>query len=75
MRTDAAIFANALDRLQPFILGRHRDSGDWRFRARTREQLHQRMAPIRDAAPTLWLYVERVIEEAFATGRYGRADS
>lgn len=71
MRTPAALFANAIDRLQPFMLGRHRDSGDWRFRARTREQLYTRMAPIRDAAPELWAYVEAVVEDAFATGRFG----
>jgi putative hydrolases of HD superfamily len=71
MRTPAAIFANAIDRLQPLLLGRYRDDGDWRFRARTREQLVTRMAPIRDAAPELWRFVESVIDEAFATGRYG----
>jgi putative hydrolases of HD superfamily len=71
MRTPAAVFANAIDRLQPFVLGRRRDDGDWRFRARTREQIIGRMAPVREAAPSLWPWVEAVIEEAFATGRYG----
>lgn len=71
MRTPAAMFANAVDRLQPFMLGRHRDSGDWRFRASTREQLYTRMAPIRDAMPELWRYIEDVVEDAFTSGRYG----
>jgi putative hydrolase of HD superfamily len=71
MRTPAALFANALDRLQPFILGRHRDDGDWRFRARTREQILERMAPVRTAAPALWSYVTAVVDDAFASGRFG----
>lgn len=71
MRTPAAVFANALDRLQPFILGRHRDDGDWRFRARTREQILARMDPVRQAVPALWPWVTSVVDEAFETGRFG----
>ena len=71
MRTPAAVFANAIDRLQPFLLGRYRDNGDWKFRARTREQITARMAPVRAAAPELWPFVESIIEEAFTTGRFG----
>jgi putative hydrolases of HD superfamily len=71
MRTPAAALANAVDRIQPFILGRHRDDGDWRFRARTREQILQRMDPIREAMPSLWRYVLSVVEDAFTSGRFG----
>ncbi|CAN5762391.1 HD domain-containing protein [soil metagenome] len=71
MRTPAALFANAIDRLQPFLLGRHRDNGEWTFRARTREQILTRMAPGRDASPKLWPYIESVVEEAFESGRFG----
>jgi putative hydrolase of HD superfamily len=71
MRTPAAALANAIDRLQPFILGRHRDDGDWRFRARTREQILARMEPVRTAAPAIWPYVLAVVEDAFMSGRFG----
>jgi len=71
MHTPAALFANAMDRLQPFILARHRDDGAWTFRARTREQLLLRMDPVRAATPELWPYIEAVIDEAFTTGRFG----
>ncbi|HEX6307177.1 MAG TPA: HD domain-containing protein [Longimicrobiales bacterium] len=71
MRTPASVFANAIDRLQPLVLGRHRDDGDWRFRARTREQILTRMDPVREAAPALWSWVLAVVDEAFATGRFG----
>lgn len=75
MATPAAVFANAIDRLQPLILGRHRDDGNWKFRASRRDLIEQRMAPLRAAAPELWRYVERVVDEAFATGRYGAGDA
>ena len=71
MRTPAAAFANAVDRLQPFILGRHRDDGDWKFRARTREQILERMDPVREALPAVWPYILSVVEDAFTTGRFG----
>ena len=71
MRTPAAALANALDRLQPFILGRHRDDGEWRFRARTREQILERLDPVRAAVPSLWPWVRSVIDEAFTSGRFG----
>jgi putative hydrolases of HD superfamily len=71
MATPASRFANALDRLQPLILGRHRDSGDWRFRASTPAQLLARMEPIREASPRLWAWVLSVVDEAFSTGRHG----
>jgi putative hydrolases of HD superfamily len=71
MATPASRFANALDRLQPLILGRHRDSGEWRFRASTPDQLLARMEPIREAAPRLWAWVLSVVDEAFSTGRHG----
>ncbi|HSJ09629.1 MAG TPA: HD domain-containing protein [Longimicrobiales bacterium] len=71
MQTPAALFANALDRLQPFILGRFRDDGDWRFRARTQEQILARMDPVRVAAPALWPFVTAIVDDAFASGRFG----
>jgi putative hydrolases of HD superfamily len=71
MTTPAARFANALDRLQPLIIGRHRDSGDWRFRASNPEQLLARMEPVREAAPQLWSWILSVVDEAFRTGRHG----
>jgi putative hydrolase of HD superfamily len=71
MHTPASLFANAIDRLQPFILTRYRADGTWRFRAPTREQLLRRMDPVRVATPELWPYIEAVVEEAFTTGRFG----
>jgi len=70
--TPAARYANALDRVQPLLLVRYTRDGDWAFSSSSRERLLQRMAPIEDGCPPLWQRVTAIIEEAFATGRYGR---
>jgi putative hydrolase of HD superfamily len=72
-RTPAARFANALDRVQPLLLTRYTRDGDWAFSSSNRERLLQRMAPVEDGCPALWQRVNDIIEEAFSTGRYGRA--
>ncbi len=72
--TAAAGFANALDRLQPLLLVRHARYRDWSLRAKTREQVLARMAPIEHGAPGLWPIVTELVEEAFTTGRFGRTD-
>jgi putative hydrolases of HD superfamily len=71
MRTPAALFANALDRLQPFILGPNRDSPEPRFHERTREQFLRRMDPVRTAMPEVWEFVAAIVageEEARRRG-------
>ena len=73
-QTAESRFANALDRLQPLLLVRHARYRDWSLRAKTREQVLGRMAPVEHGAPGLWPIVTELIEEAFTSGRYGRTD-
>ena len=73
-QTAASRFANAIDRLQPLLLVRHARYRDWSLRAKTREQVLGRMAPVEHGAPGLWPIVTELIEEAFTSGRYGRTD-
>jgi len=70
--TPAARYANALDRVQPLLLTRYTRDGDWAFSSSSRERLLGRMAPVEDGCPPLWERVTAIIEEGFATGRYGR---
>jgi putative hydrolase of HD superfamily len=72
--TPSAMYANALDRLQPLLLVKHARYREWKLRAKTREQVLGRMAPVEHGAPGLWPIVTDMIEEAFTTGRYGRTD-
>jgi putative hydrolase of HD superfamily len=70
--TPAARFANALDRVQPMLLVRYAQDGDWALRSSTPEHILGRMAPVEAGCPTLWGFVQQVIDEAFRTGRYGK---
>jgi putative hydrolase of HD superfamily len=72
--TPSAMYANALDRLQPLLLVKHAHYREWKLRAKTREQVLGRMQPVERGAPGLWPIVTDLIEEAFTTGRFGRTD-
>lgn len=73
-RTPAAQFANALDRVQPMLLVRYVQDGDWALRSSVRERVLERMAPVEQGCPPLWQLVQDVIEEAFRTGRHSRTE-
>lgn len=61
-------FANALDRLQPLLQNLETGGGTWRMHGVPRERVLERMAPIRDAMPELWPFVEAELERAAAEG-------
>lgn len=67
-QTIEAQFAAALDRLQPLLHNQQTRGGTWRIHGISREQVIQRMYPVKDGAPALWRLVEKVIEEAVAAG-------
>jgi putative hydrolase of HD superfamily len=66
--TPDARYANALDRLQPFLENLRARGGTWRIHGVKREQVLQRMQPIRDAMPELWPVIESGLERAAAEG-------
>jgi putative hydrolase of HD superfamily len=68
-----ARFANALDRLQPFLLNAHAGGGSWRTHNLTRDQIMNRMAPIESALPALWPLVVQVIDSFCAEGLINRS--
>jgi putative hydrolase of HD superfamily len=63
-----ALYANALDRVQPFLLNSCTGGGSWRSHRVTREQVLTRMEPIRHGTPALWPVVEGIVEDAVARG-------
>ena len=68
MKTPESRFANALDRLQPLLLNAENGGGSWRTHGIRRDQVLQRMDPIRTALPELWPGVMAIIDWACAEG-------
>lgn len=67
-QTTEAQFAAALDRLQPLLHNQQTRGGTWRLHGISRQQVLQRMSPVKDGAPALWQLVEQAIEDAVAAG-------
>jgi 5'-deoxynucleotidase YfbR-like HD superfamily hydrolase len=64
--TPEARFANAVDRIQPFLQNRETRGGSWRIHNLSREQVLARMDPIRTELPRLWPTVITTLEELFS---------
>ncbi len=69
METADALYASAIDRLQP-LLANHRTGGHtWIVHGGiSARQVRQRMEPVRTALPALWVVVEQIIQHACAQG-------
>jgi len=65
--TPDACFANAVDRIQPFLQNKA-DGGTWRIYKLSREEVLVRMDPIRTALPGIWPEVLKTINEFYAAG-------
>ncbi|MGD8277020.1 MAG: HD domain-containing protein [Gemmatimonadota bacterium] len=63
--TPEARFALALDRLQPLLQNVAANGGAWRSHGVSREQVLERMRPIRDVSDTLWRFVQESLEEVW----------
>jgi putative hydrolase of HD superfamily len=66
--TPESRFANAIDRFQPFLQNVATNGGTWRIYKPTREQVIERMSPVRTALPALWPFVHETIER-FCAGQ------
>lgn len=63
-----ARFALALDRFQPLLQNVHADGGTWRSYGVTREQVLDRMTPVRNLSVFLWDYVVEAIDTVWIKG-------
>ena len=68
METPDAIYASAIDRLQPFLNNYLTDGHTWVKHGVTIEQVYNRMAPVKTALPQLWEYIEYVIRDSCEKG-------
>jgi len=64
--TPEARFAHAVDRVQPFLQNVKTRGGTWRLYGPTREQVLERMDPVRTMLPALWPLVSDYVEQFFA---------
>lgn len=68
MRTNEAVFAAAMDRLQPLFSNYYSGGGTWVKHNVTKEQVYNRIAPIEKASDKLWEFVTNLIEDAVRKG-------
>ena len=68
METPDALYANALDRLMPFIINHATDGYTWVKHGVSAARIYKRMRPVEKALPALWAYIERVVREALDKG-------
>jgi putative hydrolase of HD superfamily len=66
--TPEARFANALDRLQPFLHNYFTEGQIWQENNIKSTQVKSRMHPVDDGAPVLWNYVSSLIDAAVKKG-------
>lgn len=72
--TADARFALALDRLQPLLQNVHADGGTWRSHGVTKDQVLERMTPIRRTSEFLWSYAVDAIETVWVSGEIRRLE-
>lgn len=66
--TNEARFANALDRMQPFLLNAETDFHTWHLNEITDQMIFRREEPVRAFFPEVYRYVEECVERALERG-------
>lgn len=69
MKTKEALFAASMDRLQPMLQNYYSDGGTWKKYNITKEQVYERIAPIKESSKILWEFVVYMLEDAFESGK------
>jgi putative hydrolase of HD superfamily len=67
-KTPESRFANALDRVQPFLHNYFTRGQTWQENDIKSAQVKLRMKPVDDGAPVLWDYVSSLIDDAVDKG-------
>ena len=67
-KTPESKFANALDRLQPFLHNYFTEGQIWQENNINSTQVKSRMHPVNDGAPILWNYVSALIDSGVKKG-------
>ena len=67
-QTTNARFAAALDRIQPLLNNWQTQGHTWQKHGVTRDQVLQRVAPVKSATPALWQRVEQILDDCVSKG-------
>jgi len=73
MESPDALYASAIDRLQPFLNNYLTNGHTWVKHSVSVDQVYLRIAPVKAALPALWEFVEHVIRDSCEKG-YIRTD-
>lgn len=68
METDEAIFAAAMDRLQPMLNNYNNQGGTWKKYGVRQGQILKRAEPIKKASDELWAFTKDLIDSAIDKG-------
>lgn len=68
MESQDAIFAAAMDRLQPIFSNYFSGGGTWKKFAINKEQVHKRVGPLENASARLWEFTLELIDDAVEKG-------
>jgi len=69
METPEALFATAMDRLQPILNNYYNNGGTWKRFEVPKSKIYERVAPIRKSSEKLWRFAEYMIEDAYDKGK------
>lgn len=72
METPEALFAAAMDRLQPMLSNYNNNGGTWRKFDVPKEDIYKRIDPVKRSSDELWNFVEYMIEDAAERGLISR---
>jgi putative hydrolase of HD superfamily len=68
MKTNEAIFAAAMDRIEPLLCNYYSGGGTWVKHNISKEQVYKRIAPIEKASDELWKFATDLVEDAIRKG-------
>ena len=68
METPEALFAAAMDRLQPMLSNYNNNGGTWKKFDVAKEDIYKRVAPVKKSSNELWNFLEHLIEDAAEKG-------
>ena len=68
METPEALFAAAMDRLQPMLNNYYNKGGTWKKFDVAKSDIYKRISPVKKSSDEIWNFVENMLEDAFEKG-------